>query len=233
MSMTLAKKLFELQQIDSEISDQQGELNTISYQLGDNELLIASQADIDNSRKQLSELEHQQRTAEWEIDDLQNKIADLEKKLYSGTMKNPKDLLGLEHEVKGFKEDVRQKEDGLLNVMAEIEALQHKISADTERLVSLEKEWKEDQAVLLQKKQEVEQQLSQLDKQRESLCSTITSEGIDVYNNVKAKKGNAVVRVEQGICQGCRLSLAMNELRVARSGGLIQCSSCGKILFLG
>ena len=39
-------------------------------------------------------------------------------------------------------------------------------------------------------------------------------------------------RVEQGICRGCRISLPTTDLQQARSGKLVQCSSCGRILFL-
>jgi predicted nucleic acid-binding Zn-ribbon protein len=49
---------------------------------------------------------------------------------------------------------------------------------------------------------------------------------------VRTRKGNAVVKVEQGRCQGCHIKLSMNEWQKARTGVLVQCSSCGRILYL-
>ncbi|MEE8619379.1 MAG: C4-type zinc ribbon domain-containing protein [Dehalococcoidales bacterium] len=34
------------------------------------------------------------------------------------------------------------------------------------------------------------------------------------------------------MCRGCRISLSAAELQQARSGSLVQCSNCGRILFL-
>ncbi|MDI6814491.1 MAG: hypothetical protein QMC90_00160 [Dehalococcoidales bacterium] len=41
------------------------------------------------------------------------------------------------------------------------------------------------------------------------------------------QRGTAVAKVEQGLCRGCRISLSTAKLQQARSGSLVQCSSCG------
>jgi len=39
--------------------------------------------------------------------------------------------------------------------------------------------------------------------------------------------------VEQGLCQGCRISLPMSIVQKARAGvGLVQCVSCERILLV-
>ena len=41
------------------------------------------------------------------------------------------------------------------------------------------------------------------------------------------------VKVERGMCQGCRLALSTMELQRARSArGVVQCSSCRRILYV-
>ena len=57
-------------------------------------------------------------------------------------------------------------------------------------------------------------------------------QAIEVYQDLKKHKGTAVAKVEQGICHGCRISLPISELQQTRSGSLVRCSSCGRILFL-
>ena len=75
--------------------------------------------------------------------------------------------------------------------------------------------------------------LNNLSSQRKNLVADIDSEAIKIYERINSKKGFAIVKVEQGRCQGCRLSLPMSDLQRARSGIIVQCSSCGMILYSG
>ena len=86
---------------------------------------------------------------------------------------------------------------------------------------------------MVKKQDEVKTQLSDLSLERNSVASEITSQALKIYEEVKLRKGQSVARVEQGMCQGCRLTISMSELQRARTGTLVQCSSCGRILFLG
>lgn len=40
-----------------------------------------------------------------------------------------------------------------------------------------------------------------------------------------------MARVDQGTCYGCQIQLPTINLQQARSGNLVQCSNCGRILF--
>lgn len=75
--------------------------------------------------------------------------------------------------------------------------------------------------------------LSDLGQERQAVASEVTPQTLELYEGVKSKKGQAVAKVEQGRCQGCRLNLPINEWQRARVGDVVQCSSCGRILYLG
>lgn len=231
--MTLAKRLYELQQIDLEIQKKQETLDEVSCRLGENEALLRAKAELLAQEEHLAEINKQQRDVEWEIEDLQNSIAQLNGKLYGGKVKNPKELLSLEQEMGIFKTKLRQKEDNLLDLMTEVEATQNKIKLDTERFKKLEGEWQQEQKVLAQQQAEVKSQLVDLSQKRQALTSEISSEALELYEVIRSRKGQAVVRAEQGRCQGCRLTLSVSEWQRARAGTLVQCSSCGRILYLG
>ena len=149
--MTLAKRLYDLQQIDLDIQREQEALDDISRQLGESEALLKAKAELLAAEEHVAEMEKQQRDVEWEIEDLRNNIAQVNDKLYGGEIKNPKELVNLEKEVEIFKAKLRQKEDNLLDLMAEIEATQDKIKSDSERLKKLEGEWQREQRALTQK----------------------------------------------------------------------------------
>ena len=230
--MTLVKRLYDLQQIDLDIQREQETLDEISRQLGESEALLKTKAEFLAEKEHLAEVEKQQRDLEWEIEDLRTSITKVSAKLYSGANKNPKELVSLEKEVEIFKAKLREKEDRLLDLMAEIETIQEKIKLDGERLKKLEVEWKQEQKALTQKQAKVENRLSDLSQKRQSLTSEITKQTLELYEGIRLRKGQAVVKVAQGRCHGCHLTLSMNEWQRARAGDLAQCSSCGRILYL-
>jgi len=230
--MTLVKRLYDLQQIDLDIQREQEALDEISCQLGESEALLKARAEFLAEQEHLAETEKQQRDLEWEIEDLRTSIAKVNAKLYSGANKNPKELVSLEKEVEIFKARLREKEDRLLDLMAETERMQDKIKLDGERLKKLEVEWKQEQRALTQKKAKVEKRLLDLSQKRQAIASEIVPQTLELYEGIRLRKGQAVVKVAQGRCHGCHLTLSMNEWQRARAGDLAQCSSCGRILYL-
>jgi predicted nucleic acid-binding Zn-ribbon protein len=231
--MTLAKILYDLQQVDLNIQKEQETLDEISSRLGDSEALLKARTELLAEQEHMAEMEKQQRDAEWEIEDLRGSIAQLNDKLYGGKTKNPKELVSLEKEMDIFKAKLRQKEDNLLDLMAEIETAQDKIKTDSERLKKLEVEWQREQEELTQRQAKVKNRLSELSQKRQAMTSEITPQTLELYDGIRQRKGQAVVKVSQGRCHGCHLNLSMNEWQRARAGALIQCSSCGRILYLG
>lgn len=231
--MTVAKRLYEIQQIDLDIQRKQEALDEVSHRLGESTSLNEAEAQLVAAEEHLAGLTKQQREMEWELDDLRNNIKQLSEKLYDGKIKNPKELLGLEHEVGTLKSMLKQKEDKLLDLMSEVEASQHKVRYDKERFQKLETEWQQEQKILAQRQSEVSGQLVVLQQERQVLASGIAPEALGLYEGMRSRKAQVVVRVEQGMCQGCRLTLPMSELQRAKAGNLVQCSSCGRILYLG
>jgi predicted nucleic acid-binding Zn-ribbon protein len=231
--MTLAKRLYDLQQIDLDIQREQEALDDISRQLGESEALLKAKAELLAAQEHVAEMGKQQRDVEWEIEELRNSITQVNDKLYGGATKNPKELVSLEKEVGIFKAKLRQKEDNLLDLMAEIETTQDKIKSDSERVKKLEGESQREQRALTKRQAGVKGRLSDLSQKRQALAAEITSQTLELYESVRLRKGQAVVKVEQGRCHGCHLNLSINELQRARAGAVTQCSSCGRILYLG
>ena len=101
-------------------------------------------------------------------------------------------------------------------------------------LQKIEREWHENQQKLSKQQTELEAELAKLEQKREMLAGQIDSVSLDLYEEVRrAKQGQAVAKVMQGRCQGCRISLPVSDQQRARMGQeLAQCSNCGRILYL-
>lgn len=230
--MGLSRLLYELQQIDSEFSKNQEALEELERQLGESETLLKVKAELTSAQKYLAEIETKQRDAEWEVEDLEAKIRQLKDKLYGGKIKNPKELLNLEHEFEILKKQLREKEDRLLDLMGEVEGTRDRVRLSSQNLKEIQEKWRREQELLAQKRDEVKERLTELAQKREVLAAQIDSSTLQLYEQVKLKKGLAVVKVEQGRCQGCHLTLPVSEWQRVRAGGLVICDNCGRILHL-
>lgn len=230
--MSVAKQLYQLQEIDLAIESDEHALSQIVSQLGESLVLALAKAKIDAEQKHLEELSHQQRSAEWEVDDVANKISALEEKLYGGRVGNPKELANLQHDVETLKARCSQLEDRALDVMEQVEQTTASVANQSRQIKTLEAEWHSQQQQLSTEMERLKARLSELNQKRQRLTAEIDPQAVEFYSLLRKQKGAAVAKVEQGICCGCRISLPTADLQRSRENSLAQCSSCGRILFL-
>jgi predicted nucleic acid-binding Zn-ribbon protein len=230
--LNLAKKLFDLQALDLEIKTAEAALSDMEQRLQDDSKIKNIKQEYSTISDELIKVERSKKDLEWNIDELQRNINQINTKLYGGTVKNPKELMGFEQEGKALKAQLKEKEDVLLDLMGKEDAFLKQKESIKEKLNVLENEWQAERDAILADKQVVDEQLADLNNRRQQNVSTIDGESMKIYEKISSKKGYAVVKVEQGKCQGCRLSISMSEMQRARSGAIVQCSSCGMILYL-
>ena len=232
LDMSLPGQLYKLQQLDLELQRKQQALSEIKNQLNDNKALVTAESKLASQKQQLEVAEKKQKSIEWELEDLQEKVNQLNNKLYSGTTKNPKELVNLGNEVKSIKNKVRGKEDELLELMSQAEVMQAEVKASTEEFKRLKREWQQRQRILNQGQAKTETELLSLNKSRQELAQQIDLEALKLYEQIRLIQGQAVAKVEQGRCQGCRIALPTSQWQKAKVGDLVQCNSCNRILYL-
>ena len=230
--MSVAKQLYQLQEIDLELESNDQTRKQKARQLGESPGVVSTRAELTLQHQYLEELKRRQHSAEWEIDDLTSKVTTLEQKLYDGSIGNPKELANLQHEVEGLKARRSQFEDSTLEIMEQVELSKARVTSISDELKRLEAEWQREQEQLTIEIQQLETISSDLENKRQIMVANIDPQIVDLYQEVKRQKGTAVAKVDQGTCCGCRISLPTIDLQRVRGGGLIQCSSCGRILFL-
>ena len=230
--MNVSQQLHQLQEIDLEIEANERTLRQITGQIGEDEVIVRAQQKLASERQQLEELQRQQHTAEWEIEDLTAKIRPAEEKLYSGRITNTKELTSLQQEVEGFKAHRGQLEDKVLEIMEQVEQAQAKVATTGEELKKLETEWQNQQQKLSADMERIKALLADLRQKRQVLTDKIEPQTVTLYQQLRKQKTTAVAKVQQGICSGCRISLSTANLQQVRSGSLAHCTNCGRILYL-
>ena len=229
--MSVASQLFDLQEIDLALgSNEQAQVRT-GDQLGESREVARVRVRLVDEEKRLEELGRQQHSLEWEMEDLSGKVAATDAKLFGGMIRNPKELTNLQREADDLKARRSQLEDRVLDTMGEVEAASASVAATTAELSRLESEWRTQQEQLSAELKQLKEAHADLTRKRESLAAQVESGAMDVYQRLRAQKGTAVARVEQGTCRGCQIALPTTELQQVRSGRLTRCSSCGRILY--
>jgi len=229
--MNVAKQLYQLQGVDLELESSEQTLKQKTSQLGESPEVVKLRTELASQRQHLEGLKRQQLSAEWEIDDLTSKITTLEQKLYDGRIKNPKELTNLQHEVDALKARRNQSEDKALEIMGQVELTEGYVVTISDKLNNLEAEWQNQQQHLTTDIEQLKPTLSDLEQKRQLILADIDPQIVNLYQELKRQRGTAVAKVDQGMCRGCRISLPTSELQRAKSGSLVRCGSCGRILF--
>ena len=230
--MSLARQLYQLQQLDIELQERRQTSDELTRQLSENRALVATESQLVSQKQQLAEANKREKNFEWELEDLQQKSNRLHNKLYGGTVKNPKELVSLENEFEIFRKKIRKKEDELLQVMSQVEDLEAEVEASTRAVQKMRQEWQQKQEILQEKKRETEAELASLSKTRQQLAQQISPETLELYEQIRLVRGQAIAKVEQGKCQRCYITLPTSQWQRARTGELVQCSSCNRILYV-
>jgi len=228
------KQLYDLQEIDLELDKKGAMLLHLESQLSHNQPLAEAKAELESKQKQLAEVQTKEREIEWAMEDLLAKLKPLREKLYAGSVKNPKELSSLQQQFEQLKGQVSQEEDKALEIMGQVETVQREIVALSAEVKRMEEEWQKERERLLAEQAELTSAIDALGKRRNEIAAAIELVHLELYEGLRVKRqGYAVARIEQGRCQGCRITLSTSEMTRARVGAIVQCDSCSRVLYLG
>jgi predicted nucleic acid-binding Zn-ribbon protein len=231
-TMNLPDQLYKLQQFDSELQRQRQYIEEIDRQLSGNKALATAEATLTSIKQQLTDMRKSQKNADWKLEDMTERSRDINNKLYTGIVHSPKELLSLKHEAESLKQRIDNKEEELLEIMGQVEEMETQERSCSQKCSELTQEWQQKQITLAQKRAETEKELVSLNKSREEALQHIDPGALRLYQQIKTIREQAVVRVQQGQCQGCHMALPIGQGQKAKAGEIVQCSNCSRILYV-
>ncbi len=230
--MNVVKRIFELQQVEISLASLEKRLADVNAHLSYNERYEKTGDLYKAARQKLEEMERQYKRSEAEAEELRKTISSVEDKLYGGKVKNPKELMGYEQELEGLKKKLNKMDDGILAMMEQIESEKSNVARLNSAFKEAEETWLKEKEELQRQSDEIKNEIYQKGVRRSEILASIDAASLAVYEDVKRHRGQAVVRVEQGRCMGCRVTLSLSELQRVRGNSIVRCSNCGRILFL-
>ena len=227
------KRLYDLQELDWALSADEASLKEVRARLEDESEINAARARLQKLTAELDKRAPLRRTLESSLARLEERLQAAEQRLYGGAVTNPRELSASEEERRLLQEQRGAEEDRMLDVMVEIEELQSSRDATQELLGRLETDREAEYTDLLQRQDALVVSIDELRRGRQRITPEIPVAMLSVYESLlKTRGGHAVAKVERGLCQGCRLALpTMENQRAKSSQGIVQCSSCRRILY--
>ena len=232
--MTTIRQLYDIQEVDLEIAQCHSLILSIDGQLGDRVALDATHRELETQRAWGHELRLQRRTRELDAESIREKVRDVEGKLYGGSITNLRELEGYEREAFFLRGQLQERDDALLEMMMALEEAQEKLQSLEDDCRQAEEGWHISQAALTQERKRLEEMLTTLEARRQGLVSYVSQQELKLYEDLRLSKGGqAIAKVERGLCRGCRMALPTHQLQRARQGReTVLCNSCGRILYV-
>jgi len=230
--MGLAKRVFELQQIELSILGYIKQLEEMELRIRHNDQFAQAEAGLKAAEQERAGIEKQYKELDAEAEVLRAQLKQIGDKLYGGKIKNPKELVGYEQESTLIKASLDKKDDVLLDMMEKLETGRADIRKLKDVFKVAQNAWDNEKTELQAQVGGVKKELGELERKRSEMLASIDKDTLAIYESVKARKGQAVVKVEQGRCLGCRVTLSVSEMQHARGNAIVTCGNCERILYL-
>ncbi len=119
--MTSAADLFALQELDLRRDARRAVIADIEARLGETDELIEARDAVDDAEAGAQRLRRRQKELDTQMQDLDAKIAPIQKRLYDGSVRNPKELTDMQKELDHFKRERGKLDDQGLELLDSIE----------------------------------------------------------------------------------------------------------------
>ncbi len=229
--MPQPEALYQLQQIDLKILSHRKRLGEIASALKDRTDIVQAEQAVETARKALAPVRTKSRDLELEIQSNTQKAKAAEDRLYSGKVKSPKELQDMQQEIESLKHRKEQLEEILLETMIAVEEAESALEDSETTLNTITAAWESDHRDLLAEQSDLEQQIENLQQQREKALAPITEESLKRYNSMRKQKANQPISpMRQGSCSVCGMEQTMAVQQAVRRGETTTCENCGRIL---
>ncbi|HKY23422.1 MAG TPA: C4-type zinc ribbon domain-containing protein [Vicinamibacterales bacterium] len=225
-------RLIRLQQLETTADEARRKIadHPIRTQQLDARLQSARDVVADAKARLTGALERR-RADEKEVATVQARLAKYKDQLLE--VKTNREYQAMLHEIEAAQNDIRTREDRILEIMMESDELNAAIKTHEAELKAAEKENAAERAVLDAELAELQAEIDKTSAERKTLVAQIDRGVLGIFETTaKGRKGVAVAEARNGLCTICHVRLrpqVFNEVR--KNESIIQCDSCRRILY--
>ena len=194
----------------------------------------ATDNQVRDLRIAVDDLTAEQKKADRDVESVKARRERDQSMVDSGSVKNPKDIERMLHELTSLDRRISDLEDVELEVMERLENAQQSLDERTGELASLDEQIATVGAARDKKSGEIDAQLADTVAERTLTVDGLPEDLLALYEKLREQKGGvgaAALRAKQ--CGGCRLTLdasILGEIAARPSDDVVRCEECGRIL---
>jgi len=228
-------KLYRLQLLDSKLDQARARLKEIEIAIHNDSELRQAQVRAETSRENTNNAIKALQRAEENVKAQQLKIEQTEATLYSGKVRNPKELQDLQNESAALKRYLAVLEDRQLEAMISLEEIEATDKEASARFEQVQADFSHQNEVLTREKSQLLQEVEQMEIERRATINSIPTNDLELYSNLRrSRRGVAVSKINDKSCSACGTILSSGLLHASRSPDQItRCDTCGRILYFG
>jgi uncharacterized protein len=230
--MSKAESLLDLQDIDSTLDRLNRRVAEIRAALHETDELIAARAALRAAEESVTRKRAQRKDLDVADAALETRMKESERRLYSGTVKNPKELLDLQNDIAASKRQKDILDDQLFAAMVALEEAEAGLKACSDTLLAIEAEWRASQGNLASELAQLEHELAERTVEQAEARAKLGAPDLAQYDQLRRRRGGvAVVELEGSVCGACGVRVTAHILQqLSQADQLARCGNCERIL---
>lgn len=229
--MTWTQSIVRLQAVDMELNDARRHLAQVKKELEDDVALRAAEARAKQCKTMAKKATKRQEELEFEVGRVETEIEQTESTLYSGRVRNPRELEDIQAKIRSLKRRKAQLEDKLLEAMILREDAEAEAKAAEDALDAAQQTWEETHQALTEEAETLRQQIAALEQETVELEAQIPANTLDTYRYLQGRIGNPVIaRLKRHTCSVCGIEVISSRRETVHEGKETFCDGCGRLL---
>jgi predicted nucleic acid-binding Zn-ribbon protein len=224
--------LIALQETDTKLAELDREIETLRQELAGREQAVRDKESLAGQcRETAAELEQSRHAIKVAGEEAAERIREGQIKMMQ--VQTSREHQALLKEIEEAKKQIKDTDDQLLQLMEQAEAEEAK-AAELDNLSKGEQELLAEEAKRVEKAvQEINTRRTDVIKMRTNFAQALSTARLKRYEMLLQKrKGLAVVRIIDGVCQGCFMTAPPQQYNEVRKGEQIcSCPACQRILY--
>ena len=225
--------LARLSEIDLALDSGRARMAEIAAALKEPAELAAARTALAEGEAELARWRTVQRDRELGQQRIAEKLARAEKRLYSGEIRNPREVQDAERGVQQLRHQRAEAEDALLEALVAVDGLAEDCAAQSAGVAELAAGWESKQTRLRAEQARLKERLLAEQARQVTVRRAVPPDLLTLYDNLRPRRGGrAVAELDGNTCSACRVAVPPTQLEAARYGEeLVYCGNCGRLLW--